>query len=108
MPQWGMKPLIPLVGALAALALPGRADVTGPGGKPRECYCTDGKGRRVELGETVCLFVDGRLFTAQCQMSLNNPIWREIAGGCLSSRLQSPDPALDPGAVDAEIRASES
>ena len=55
-----------------------------------DCYCTDKGGARVELGETRCMFVDGRSFTAQCQMSLNNPMWREVGEGCLSSELQQP------------------
>ncbi|MBR9841845.1 MAG: hypothetical protein GYB25_01680 [Rhodobacteraceae bacterium] len=58
-------------------------------GKSIDCYCTDTGGGRVELGETICLQVDGRMFTAQCQMSLNVPMWREISAGCLSSGLRS-------------------
>ena len=53
--------------------------------KTVDCYCTNSTGERVELGEMVCLFVNGRSFTAQCQMSLNNPMWREVSEGCLSS-----------------------
>ena len=53
--------------------------------KTVDCYCTNSSGDRVELGEMVCLFVNGRSFTAQCQMSLNNPMWREVNEGCLSS-----------------------
>ena len=53
--------------------------------KTVDCYCTDSGGSRVELGETICLDVNGRMFMAQCQMSLNNPMWREVAEGCLSS-----------------------
>ena len=52
-----------------------------------ECYCTDSTGGRVELGEMICLHVDGRSFTAQCQMSLNVPMWRELSEGCASSSL---------------------
>lgn len=59
------------------------ADVTGPGGKTVECYCTDTSGARVELGQMICLQVDGRMFMAQCQMSLNSPMWREIQDGCV-------------------------
>ncbi len=90
-------------GLLAAFAGPLVADVIGPGGKVQDCYCTDTSGARVELGQTICLFVDGRSFTAQCQMSLNVPMWREVQNGCLSARRQSLDPGLDPGAVDAKI-----
>lgn len=86
------------------------ADVTGPSGRTVECYCTDRSGSRVEMGEYICMQVDGRMFMAQCQMSLNSPMWREIAPGCLSSELpqnlvgpQSFDPALYPFAVNAKI-----
>lgn len=100
--------LLPLMLAIAAPAL---ADVKGPGGKVIDCYCTDKSGARVELGETICLQVDGRMFMAQCQMSLNNPMWREISEGCLSSslppslldRLQSLEPSGNTLAVDARI-----
>ncbi|MEY8831294.1 hypothetical protein AB9K34_23220 [Sedimentitalea sp. XS_ASV28] len=88
---------------LLACTSPALADVTGPGGKVQECYCTDKSGARVDLGETICLQVDGRMFMAQCQMSLNVPMWREIREGCLSSRLQGIDPVLDAGAVHPQI-----
>ena len=92
--------------ATILLTLPGQAlsDVTGPGGKTIDCYCTDKSGSRVELGELRCLQVDGRMFMAQCQMSLNVPMWREVASGCLSSFLgQSVQPSLNPGLVDPQI-----
>ncbi|MEO0371912.1 MAG: hypothetical protein AAF231_10680 [Pseudomonadota bacterium] len=53
--------------------------------KSVDCYCTNSTGERVELGELICLTVGGRSFTAQCQMSLNNPMWREVSNGCLTS-----------------------
>ncbi len=85
------------------LASPALADAT-IGGKTVECYCTDTGGARVELGQTICLQVDGRMFMAQCQMSLNVPMWREVASGCLSSFLgQSVQPSLNPGLVDPQI-----
>ena len=67
------------------------ADVTGPGGKTVDCYCTDRSGARIELGQTICLQVDGRMFLAQCQMSQNVPMWREVANGCLSSDAEPND-----------------
>ena len=70
---------------LSLSAFPALADVTGPGGKTIDCYCTDSQGGRVELGESICLRVDGRMFMAQCDMSLNVPIWRDTGEGCLSS-----------------------
>ena len=99
-----MPRLAPLI-ALAALAAPhgARADVVAPDGTVRDCYCTDSSGGRVELGETLCLQVDGRMFMAQCQMSLNVPMWREVREGCLSSRLERGQPALDTGPVHPKI-----
>ncbi|MGR3623588.1 hypothetical protein [Pseudophaeobacter sp.] len=70
------------------VAAPVNADVTAPGGKTIDCYCTDKGGSRVELGEFRCLQVDGRQFMAQCQMSLNVPMWREVKANCLSASLQ--------------------
>ncbi|KIN64867.1 hypothetical protein Z946_3761 [Sulfitobacter noctilucicola] len=80
---------------LSLMSLPAAADVTYPGGKTVDCYCTDKSRNRVELGETICLQVDGRMFMAQCQMSLNVPMWREVQEGCLSSSLDGRNPALN-------------
>ena len=88
-----MKLSLVALTALILTAAPGLADVVGPGGKTVDCYCTDKSGARVELGEMICLQVDGRMFMAQCQMSLNSPMWREVSEGCLSSELA---PAADP------------
>ncbi len=52
-----------------------------------DCYCTDKTGQRLELGDIVCMSVGGRDFMARCEMSLNNPMWREVSGACLSSQL---------------------
>ena len=89
--------------ALICLSGPALADIVGPGGKTIDCYCTDKSGARVELGQTSCLQVDGRMFMAQCQMSLNVPMWREVQQGCLSSGLQSPDPSVDSSLVHPKI-----
>lgn len=80
------------VALMIACASPALADVTSPSGKTIDCYCTDSQGLRVELGETICLVVDGRAFMAQCDMSLNVPIWRDTGSGCISSSLE-PSPA---------------
>mgnify|MGYP000185300521 CR=1 FL=1 len=77
-----------IITTLALFAQPALSDVKAPGGKTIDCYCTDKSGSRVELGETICLQVDGRMFMAQCQMSLNVPMWREVSQGCLSSSLE--------------------
>ncbi|MQQ07351.1 hypothetical protein GFB49_02685 [Epibacterium sp. SM1979] len=78
--------------AVVANLTPALADVTGPGGKTIDCYCTDTSGARVELGQTICLFVDGNMFMAQCQMSLNVPMWRKIDDGCTISHLKQSRP----------------
>ena len=94
-----MRWLIPVLLA----ATPALADVK-QNGKTIDCYCTDKQGERVELGEMTCLQVDGRMFMAQCQMSLNVPMWREVSEGCLSSSLrQSLQPAVDAGGIDPQI-----
>lgn len=96
-----MRSLIAL--SLALLAAPAVADQD-IGGKTVDCYCTDSNGGRVELGEMICLHVGGRSFMAQCQMSLNVPMWREISQGCLSSSLrQRLQPAIKPRGVHAKI-----
>ena len=80
---------------VAALAHPVMADVKSRDGSIIDCYCTDKTGARVELGEVRCLQVDGRMFMARCEMSLNNPMWREVSEGCMSSeRVLSPLPDL--------------
>ncbi len=84
---------------LALVASPALADAT-IGGKTVECYCTDKTGSRLELGEMTCLQVDGKMFMAQCQMSLNVPMWRKISDGCLSSSLpQSLRPTINSGSI---------
>ena len=95
-----MKWILPLL----LIAGPAFSDVKGPDGKVIDCYCTDRSGSRIELGEYICLQVDGKMFMAQCQMSLNVPMWREVSEGCLSSSLrQSLQPAVDAGGIDPQI-----
>ncbi|MXU65704.1 hypothetical protein GSH16_09600 [Rhodobacteraceae bacterium KN286] len=70
-----------LTAALPALASDGgTADTIWP-----DCYCTDREGERRELGTVMCMVVDGRSFLARCEMSLNNPMWRDMSEGCLAS-----------------------
>ncbi len=66
-----------------------------------DCYCTDKSGSRVELGEQICLQVDGKMFMAQCQMSLNVPMWRKLSDGCMSSELRQP--ALQSFAIHSQV-----
>ena len=88
---------------LSLLPVAALADVVTPARKTIECYCTDRNHQRIELGETICLQVDGRMFMAQCQMSLNVPMWREVQTGCLSSSLQIGDPPFNPLGVYPQI-----
>lgn len=83
-------------------ALPAATQALGQS-KTVDCYCTDRTHSRVELGETICLQVDGRMFMAQCQMSLNVPMWREVQKGCLSSSLELDQPVSDPPLVYPQI-----
>ena len=92
---------------ISLLATPAFSDVTSPSGRTVDCFCTDSSGLRVELGESICLFVDGRAFMARCEMSLNVPMWRQTGDACASSglleRFQNLDPVADTGGVDAKI-----
>ncbi len=47
-----------------------------------DCYCTDSKGQRVEMGQTAWLIIGSRRVLALCDMSVNNPAWREQSEGC--------------------------
>ncbi len=88
---------------LILIANPLFADGT-MGGKAIDCYCTDKSGARLEIGDMTCLHVDGRSFMAQCQMSLNVPMWREISDGCLSSSLpKQSQPAVQSLGIHAQI-----
>ena len=83
-----MRWTIPILLAALPAWSPAGADVTGPGGRTIDCYCTDTQGARVEMGETICLVVDGRAFLALCDMSVNVPIWRDTGKTCLGADLQ--------------------
>jgi hypothetical protein len=85
-----MKKLLVSLALTALLApLGAQAESAVTKAKTVDCYCTDSGGARVELGESICLQVGGRMFTAQCQMSLNVPMWRETQNGCITSDLGS-------------------
>lgn len=79
---------------LILIASPGLADGQNPllgrqnvTPKAVDCYCTDTTRHRLEIGDVTCLVVGGKAFTAQCQMSLNVPMWRKISEGCQTSAL---------------------
>ena len=100
-PEYAMLESMKKIALLALIASPAFADVSS-GGKTIDCYCTDKTGSRMELGEMTCLQVDGNMFMAQCQMSLNVTMWRKISDGCLSSSLpQISYPSVDAGSVDS-------
>ena len=89
---------------IALLPLTGYAQ-TVTQAKTIDCYFTDSTGGRIELGESICLNVGGRMFTAQCQMSLNVPMWRETQNGCLSSNLKAlPSSPLRPNAAQQPVQ----
>ena len=50
-----------------------------------ECFCTDRYGKRHEIGDIICLTVDGRSYEAKCVMAQNNPFWRDLSRPCLSA-----------------------
>ena len=92
--------MLRVLAVILAGALPAAADVSSPSGRTVECFCTDRAGARIELGETICLFVDGKAFMARCEMSLNNPMWRPTGSACLSSSLETG------GAIPAPVAAT--
>ena len=47
----------------------------------KDCTCLN-RGERVLLGDTTCIKVGEREFTAQCAMTLNNPTWHYVTEGC--------------------------
>lgn len=96
-----------LLNALVLVSLLGTsADAQGKVKWP-DCFCTDKTGARVELGQVICMNVGGRSFMARCEMSLNNPMWRETGDSCITSRNnrlpQSLDPHFDTGAVHPKV-----
>lgn len=49
-----------------------------------DCFCTDSRGARVEMGRKACLQIGSREVMAQCDMSLNSPTWRFLEEACPS------------------------
>jgi hypothetical protein len=80
------------------------ADIVTPQGRTIDCYCTNTSGARIELGETICLQVGGRMFMAQCQMSLNVPMWREVQEGCVTSKLDLSFSPLGPDTLQQPVQ----
>ena len=81
------------------------ADATGQTKWP-ECFCTDRYGKRHEIGDIICLTVDGRSYEAKCVMAQNNPFWRDLSRPCLSAALPSwLDPAPTMSKASPKIAA---
>jgi len=77
------------------LAAPAGAQELAAAHQAIDCYCTDRHGERVDLGGYTCIQVGEQPYMARCEMVLNNPAWRKIQDGCVSSGLQM-SPWLDP------------
>ncbi len=54
------------------------------------CTCRNRDGRNYQLGQQVCLHVDGRRYLARCEMKLNNSSWTKLQDGCPLARLTAP------------------
>ena len=54
------------------------------------CACRAGDGSRHELGQTVCIRVDGKSYLARCETSLNVTSWHKIQDGCPVAGLSAP------------------
>jgi len=67
-----------------------------------ETYCSN-RGHYVEMGGLSCLRVDGRVFLARCDMSLNSPVWRMLQDSCpaafdtLADKSTATSPSSQPG-----------
>lgn len=74
-----------------------------------DCFCTDREGARVELGQEICMTVDGRAFMARCEMTLNTPSWKPTGEMCVSSRLrfEPVEPARNLGRVHPHVALAE-
>lgn len=79
----GIAALLPL----SAGAEPFRPPPAKEGFSYPDCYCTN-RGQRVEVGDFSCLTVGGQRFLAQCDISLNSPIWRKIDDICPTARME--------------------
>jgi hypothetical protein len=58
----------------------------GPNGPTIDCSCLN-RGIRFDVGQTACLQVGEREYTARCEMMLNNPSWSYVEEGCRRDRI---------------------
>jgi len=75
-----------------AAAEPFRPPTAKEGFSYPECYCTN-RDQRVEIGGFSCLTVDGERFLAQCDLSLNSPIWRKVEDSCPTAEVEEAEKA---------------
>ena len=61
-----------------------------------EYYCTDASGRRVELGQIICITAGCQTWMAKCDMSVNVTTWRKTQDGCLAASLMDRLKAFKP------------
>lgn len=61
-----------------------------PAAEDTDCACHNRDGVKVPVGQTSCLTVGNRSFTARCAWSQNLLTWRKLHDGCLSSQTQAP------------------
>jgi hypothetical protein len=54
----------------------------------------------VELGQTACLTVGGKMFTARCALSLNVLTWRKVTDGCATAHRAPPITPVVPSEED--------
>ncbi len=83
--------------------------IAAPAAADPDCFCTDRTGTRVELGQEICLTVDGRAFIARCEMTLNTPSWKPTGADCVTSGLgrEPVEPPADPRRVHAHVALPE-
>ncbi len=60
-----------------------------PGLPGVEYFCTDSRGGRMELGETLCITAGCNTWMARCEMAVNNNLamWRKLQDGCPGASL---------------------
>jgi hypothetical protein len=75
------------IGSAAAAELgPANQSAVAANAPTINCSCLNG-GVRFDVGQTACLKVGEREYTARCEMSLNNPSWSYVEEGCRRDRI---------------------
>jgi hypothetical protein len=47
-----------------------------------DCSCVNRDGIKFGLGQTACLYVDGRSYLALCELNLNVTSWKKLDDSC--------------------------